>query len=137
MPKPTLSSENKRNKKRKVGYNSSEDKKLIARAKAYRAPVARFIRELTLSDEVFQIISHDSKKAAERTREIGDLINRLYIERIKLKDNNKNSTAFELQADSSNSSNNFTEEETFLWCQIIDQLRELNAELLGYADTDN
>ncbi len=137
MSKPNLPEENKRSEKIKVSYSNPEKNELLRRAKGYGTTVARFIREITLSDDKFQIISPGNKKAAKRARTITDLLNQLYIHRLTSTENNVSFSTLQLQPDSNRPLNSFAEEETLLWRRVTNELNILNAELLGYADNDD
>ena len=137
MSKSNFPADKMRSEEFKVRFSIPEAEKLLFRAKVFRTPVARFIREITLSDDNFQIVSPGNKAAAKRARIISDLISQLYIHRITSSENKALSITADLQSDLNQSPDNVTQEETILWRRVTDELNTLNAELLGYADDDD
>ena len=137
MPRPNLPAGEKRNHDVEVAYNDLEYEMLLGRAKDSGRSVARFVREISLSDDRIQTVSPNGKIAAQRARKISELIHQIYVHRVKLTENTRFLKTVEPQTDSHYSTGIFTQEETNVWREITAQLNELNAELLGYADNDN
>ena len=134
MPRPILSIESRREEEIKFRCSSAESEEIHRRAKSYGAPVGRFIREVILSDETFRVVSPASQTAARRSREIAELLRRIYFHRANSGANNKNLTTADSQTELDSAPNNLSDEETIVWSQIFDQFNALNAELLDYAD---
>lgn len=128
--RPKKAESEKRNTDVTVSYNEREISTLNNRAALTKQRVAQYVREMSLRDEIIKVVSVSDQESARRVRSINALFNKLYINSRR----NPVRPSGEKQINSNCEELLSFDRNDRLWSEINSQLRELNAQFLGYAD---